>query len=74
MNKEKVRKIIPYVLIVIAVISTLYSFAMVQSSENRCNEHWIPQINEYKDQVQKWCPTQQDFAFQILKVNDSFLS
>ena len=55
MDKEKLRKIIPYVLIVIAVSMTLYSFVVMQSAENRCNDHWLPQIEEYKKEVDKKC-------------------
>ena len=57
MDKEKLRRIIPYVLIVIAVGMTLYSFVVMQSAENRCNEHWIPQIEEYRTQVKMRCAT-----------------
>ena len=55
MNKERLRKIIPYVLIVIAVVMSMYSYIALDSAGDRCNDHWIPQIEEYKLQVEKKC-------------------
>ena len=70
MDMEKLRKIIPYVIIVIAVGMTLYSFVTMQNAENECNEHWIPQIEEYKKQVDMRCSMDQ-FGFLPFGLNFS---
>ena len=56
MDKEKLRKIIPYILIVVAVSMTLYSYVTMQNAENKCNDHWVTQIEEYELQLEKRCP------------------
>ncbi len=55
MDKEQLRKLIPYVLIVIAVGMSIYSYMALDSASDKCNEHWEPQIEEYKLQVEKKC-------------------
>ncbi len=57
MNKETLRKAIPYVVLVIGVVAALFSFANTQGFENECNEHWAKQIEDYKEYVEGYCPT-----------------
>ncbi len=56
MDKEILRKAIPYVLIVIAIGMSMYSYIALDSASDKCNDHWIPQIEEYKKEVDKKCP------------------
>ena len=56
MDKETLRKAIPYILIVVAIGMTMYSYISLDSAGDKCNEHYIPQIEEYKLQVEKKCP------------------
>ena len=51
MNKEKVLKIIPYVILVIGIVLVLSSFVAVQSIENKCNEHWGQQFQDYQREL-----------------------
>ena len=55
MNKETLMKAIPYVILVIGVALTLFSFTHTQSFENKCNEHWVKQIEEYKEYILEAC-------------------
>ncbi len=51
MNKEKLLKIIPYVILIVGVILTLSSFVAMESIENRCNEHWEQQFKDYQREI-----------------------
>ena len=51
MNKEKVLKIIPYVILVVGIVLVLSSFVAIQSVENKCNEHWGQQFQRYQREV-----------------------
>lgn len=48
MNKEKVLKIIPYVILVVGIVLVLSSFVAMQSVENKCNEHWMQQFEDFQ--------------------------
>ena len=48
MNKEKILKIIPYVVLAMGIVLTLSSFVVIQSIENQCNEHWSKQFLDYQ--------------------------
>ncbi len=51
MNKEKVLKIIPYVILVVGIVLVLSSFVAMQSVENKCNEHWGQQFQDYQKEL-----------------------
>ncbi len=51
MNKEKVLKIVPYIVLVIGIVLVLSSFVAMQSIENKCNEHWMDQFEEYQEEI-----------------------
>ncbi len=51
MNKEKVLKIIPYVILVVGIVLVLSSFVAMQSIENKCNEHWGKQFQDYQREL-----------------------
>ena len=56
MDKETLRKAIPYILIVVAIGMSMYSYIALDSAGDRCNEHYIPQIEKYKLEVERICP------------------
>ncbi len=49
-------KVIPYLVLTIAVIFTLYSMAELQQSENNCNRHLQKEFRELMDKVEEVCP------------------
>ena len=49
--KEKILKIIPYVILIIGIVLTLSSFVAMQSIENKCNEHWLQQFQDYQREL-----------------------
>lgn len=55
MDKEKLRKVIPYVIMTMAVLLTLFSFVKVQSVENQCNEHMALEFKKFEATVKEQC-------------------
>ena len=51
MNKETILKMIPYVILVVGIVLVLSSFVAMQSIENKCNEHWGQQFQEYQKEL-----------------------
>ena len=51
MNKEKVLKIIPYVILVVGIVLVLSSFVAMQSIENKCNKHWMQQFEDFQKEL-----------------------
>ncbi len=51
MNKEIILKMIPYVILVVGIVLTLSSFISMQSIENKCNEHWRQQFQDYQREL-----------------------
>lgn len=56
MDKEKLRQMIPYVVLVVAIAFTLWSVVQVQNTENICNEHLKDQYKELIEKVEEVCP------------------
>ena len=48
MNKEKLIRVIPYIVLVVGIVLVLSSFIVVQGIENQCNEHWGQQFIDYQ--------------------------
>ena len=55
-KQETLVKVIPYLVLTIAVIFTLYSMAELQQSENNCNRHLQSEFQELMAEVEKFCP------------------
>ena len=51
MNKENLLKVIPYVILIAGIVLVLSSFVAMQSVENKCNEHWMNQFEEYQKEL-----------------------
>lgn len=51
MNKEKVLKVVPYIVLVVGIVLVLSSFVAMQSIENKCNEHWGQQFQDYQRKI-----------------------
>ncbi|MCH8003910.1 MAG: hypothetical protein IH934_04750 [Nanoarchaeota archaeon] len=56
MDKQKLLKLVPYIIMVLGVLSALFSFGILQNYENKCNAHWSGQVQKYKDYVTEQCP------------------
>jgi len=39
MDKQKLMKLIPYVILIVSVVFTLYAASILQNVENQCNTH-----------------------------------
>ncbi len=51
MNKEKVLRMIPYVILIVGIVLVLSSFVAMQSIENKCNKHWQQQFQTYQEEL-----------------------
>ena len=49
-------KILPYVVLVIAIAFTLWSMVQLQGAENSCNEHLKSEFEQLMESVEKQCP------------------
>ncbi len=49
MDKEKLRNMIPLIVLVISVAFTLYAVSVLQNVENQCNTHLKEQYESFAD-------------------------
>ncbi len=50
-------KIIPYLVLVVGVMFTLWSMVQLQGAENSCKEHLKIEFEELMSEFEKVCPT-----------------
>lgn len=54
-NKNKLVKIIPYIVMLLGLVSAIWSYYIVQNFENTCNEHLIEQMEKVEEQFVNEC-------------------
>lgn len=56
MIKVELIRWIPYLIIIVGLISVLFAFYTVTDSENTCNQHYKEQIDVIFREVREVCP------------------
>lgn len=69
MDKEKLRKLIPLVVLVIAVGFTLYAVSVLQDVENQCNTHLKEQYESFVDQSCDICTGDNRLSITLVSID-----
>ncbi len=56
MKKETLIKMIPYLVLTVGVMFTLWSMVQLQQAENSCNQHLKTEYEELMSEFEKVCP------------------
>ncbi|KKM17165.1 hypothetical protein LCGC14_1678540 [marine sediment metagenome] len=60
MDKQKLMKLIPYVILIVSVVFTLYAASILQNVENQCNTHLKEKYAQFVEESCNYCTRQSE--------------
>ena len=73
MDKQKLVKVIPYVILLISIGFVIYGSFALQAVENKCNTHLKEQYENFFDDACSICTgSQNEYAIQDISIDNLF--